>query len=563
VPAGVEALLAEGRAALDRGDWAVARASFDDVLAESESAEALFGLSDALWWLGETEGAVRSGEGAYAAFRRGRDLVSAALAAVTLYFHYRVSLGNSAAAQGWLGRAARLVEEFELSPLRGWVLLMRAHNTSDPDAAERLAREAREFARRYDDADLELCALSQLGVSLIEMGRVEEGESLLDEAMAASLGGECENLRTVVYTSCNMISACSQVADLERAAQWIHAGDAFARRYGSPHLYTTCRTYYGTILFERGDWPEAERQLEAALAGARTAERALYAEALTRLAELRLAQGRLDEAERLLAGLEDESSCARTRAAICLARGDPVSAQTVLSRRLHELERPERSGPYPAGAGSCLETASLLELLAAAQLEQGAVGEARTTVERLVELGEQAGCEVIVARSARAVARALVAEGDAEEAAVKLELALAVFARLGLRLEAARTRLLLADVLRGRRAAVREARAALEAFESLGAGSDADRAAAFLRSHGEQAARRGHRGVGVLTKREREVLDLLAEGLTNRELAERLFLTRKTVEHHVHSILLKLGLRSRAEAAAYAVRRLERDSATS
>jgi tetratricopeptide (TPR) repeat protein len=269
VHAEAEALLGDAGTALGCGQWAVARASFEASLEAQETAEALLGLSDALWWLGDTEGAVRCGERAYAAFRRRQDPVPAALAAVTLYFHYRVSLGNAAPARGWLGRAARLVEEFGLAPLEGWVLLMRAHDSGDPAAAERWARQARELARGCHDVDLELCALSQLGAALVEMGRVEEGGALLDEAMAASLGGECSNLRTVVYTSCNMISACSRVVGIERAAQWIRAADEFTARYGSPHLYTTCRTYYGGVSSRRasGPRPSGSSRLPSRAAG--------------------------------------------------------------------------------------------------------------------------------------------------------------------------------------------------------------------------------------------------------------------------------------------------------
>jgi DNA-binding NarL/FixJ family response regulator len=162
----------------------------------------------------------------------------------------------------------------------------------------------------------------------------------------------------------------------------------------------------------------------------------------------------------------------------------------------------------------------------------------------------------VLARGERAIGRCLIATGDPGGAVEHLERALAIFARRELPFEAARSRLLLAEALTAVRpgAAIAEARGAQDAFERLGAGRDADAAAALLRGLGVKAARSGPKGAGVLTKRETEVLDLLAEGLSNRAIAERLCLSRKTVEHHVHRVLLKLDLGSRAEAAAYVMR---------
>lgn len=122
-------------------------------------------------------------------------------------------------------------------------------------------------------------------------------------------------------------------------------------------------------------------------------------------------------------------------------------------------------------------------------------------------------------------------------------------------LEAARASLALARALApsSPHDAAAQARRARDALEALGALREADAAAALMRSLGVKG-RTGPRGAGALTRREREVLALLAEGLSNRDLAARLFISPKTAEHHVARVLAKLGLRSRAEAAAYAAR---------
>lgn len=61
--------------------------------------------------------------------------------------------------------------------------------------------------------------------------------------------------------------------------------------------------------------------------------------------------------------------------------------------------------------------------------------------------------------------------------------------------------------------------------------------------------------LGVLTPREREVLKLMAQGLSNREIAQRLFLSEKTVKTHVSNIFFKLQVKDRSQAILYALRR--------
>jgi DNA-binding NarL/FixJ family response regulator len=201
----------------------------------------------------------------------------------------------------------------------------------------------------------------------------------------------------------------------------------------------------------------------------------------------------------------------------------------------------------------------LLELLIEIQLARQDMEAAKETLTRLEALASGSGDEHVSALAELGAGRVCAAEGD-ERAVAQLKRALETLATLNLPHEAGRARLELARALGSRSpdAAAGEAKLALAAFERLGAARDADAAAALLRELGT-GGRAWPKGHGKLTKRESEVLPLVAAGLSNADIAERLYISRRTVEHHVASILSKLGLKSRAEAAAYAVRQLPED----
>jgi DNA-binding CsgD family transcriptional regulator len=535
--------LERGRAALAHGDWAAAREAFTAALAVEETADALDGLSHAVHFGGETAGAIRLKERAFAAYRAAGRPAEAADVALWLAFLHGAVHGNRAAANGWMSWAERLLRDVDECIVHGRLALNRAPWTDDPAARERHARDAIEIARRFGDRDLEFTAQALLGHAYVVTGRVEEGMALIDEAMAAVSAGEVAAVDAIGEIYCRLLGACERTTDVRRAEEWIAAAREFVA-WGA-FVAPTCRLHYGGILVAVGRWDEAERELVAAGRAFEQGYRGMRAAPLLRLAALRVRQGRFEEAERLLEGSEARPAARELLAAIALERGDLALAADLARLCL------ERDDAGPA-------CAPVLELLVRVELARGDRDAARAAAERLAALAADAGEPRSAAAAELAAGRVRVAESD-PAARVHLQAAIEAFAALELPFEAAQAQLELARALAegAPAAAAAEARAALDAFERLGASRDADAAASLLRSLGVKAARAGPKGLGLLTKREREVLELVAAGLSNPEIAERLYLSRKTVQHHVAHVLAKLGVSSRAEAAAYAARGLE------
>jgi DNA-binding NarL/FixJ family response regulator len=272
--------------------------------------------------------------------------------------------------------------------------------------------------------------------------------------------------------------------------------------------------------------------------------RAVQVEALAALSLLRTRQGRLDAARDLLDLAGEGPAAASARATMHIAEGRPRQALTVLA------------GGEREGTGCVHSGVVLAALLVEAHLAAGALAAAVAGAARLAEVADDSDDDHPRAVAALARAQVLAAAGDRDGAGRRVEEAVAVLARLGRPFELARGRRHLATWLATSRpeTAVAEARAALDTFEALGAAAEADATAALLRTLGSPGRRQPRRGT-ALTRREEEVLALVAQGLSNPEIAARLYISRRTAAHHVSAVLAKLGVRRRAEAVAVAADR--------
>jgi DNA-binding CsgD family transcriptional regulator/predicted negative regulator of RcsB-dependent stress response len=485
------------------------------------------------------------GSRAYSGFRRDGELGRAARIALWLSREYALVFGNDAAARGWLARAQRLLTDVAPGAEQGWIDLARSEGSRDPSEAAIYAEAALDSALAAGDPDLELRALAQLGLVRVSAGDVDEGLAQLDEAMAAATSGEPATLETFADICCTLLLACERAGDVERPKQWSSVLEDFVRKYDHVVLLAFCRTCCADVFAANGRIDAAEQELVAAIQELTDAgQRSRCVNPAARLAEIRVLQGRFDEADELLVGFEGQPDATRAAVALRLARGEPAPAAALLERRLEEI------GP------TSLLAVPFLEQLVDARIAEGRLDEAGAAADAIAAIAAPSGRERIAAAAAFARGRVAAARGDGT-ATSELQKAINGFAALGLRLDIARSRLALAGTLAASspEVAIDTARQARNELEALGDSREADMAAALLRSLGAKG-RSGPRAAGLLTQREIEVLRLLGEGLTNAEIATRLFISPKTAEHHVSRIFAKLGMTKRSEAAAYAVRQL-------
>jgi DNA-binding CsgD family transcriptional regulator len=543
-----------GDEALARGAWEEARAAFEKALHIREVAEALEGLGTAAWWLDQADLVFDSRERAYRLYLARGDRAAAARVAVWLAWDSWAFRGESAVANGWLQRARRLLENHAACAERAWLEVREGAlsllEEGDPDRALSLAQEGIRIAQAAENIDLEMLGRAVVGLSLVASGSVAEGMRNLDEVNAAVIAGELSDRVAIGLCGCYLIAACERVRDYERAVQWCGRLKEFCAKWGLRPLFAVCRTQYASICLWRGTWIEAEQELCAASDELAASRPAMRFDALVRLAGLRRRQGRLAEAVTLVELAAPHGSGLLERARLALDSDDPRGAVERIDQYLRHLPAINRT-----------DRASGLELAIRARTDLQDWPGAKTALEELTTISAIVGTVPLQADLSFASGYAAIGKGNFDEARHCFEEASDLYTRSGAPFETGRAQIQLARALGalGRvDAAIEELHHGRALLSGLHAELEVARAEKvladllLLQAAGTFVAPRAN---GELTKRELEVLRLVAEGLSNQSIAERLFVSDHTVHRHLANILNKLEVSTRAAAVAQGARR--------
>lgn len=539
MPRGGSSALDGIRAAVASQDWpgahdkASAATFVDEPAIEAERLDLLAG---AAWWLGRLDECIRAREAAYRLYDDLGEHRAAGECAVWLYEHHTFK-GHSAIAGAWLRRARRSLEGDDDCEPYGALLLREAevaHGRGQLDEALAIAERVVELGRRLRSLDLEAEALQAAGRVLIDKGQPAEGLARLDEAMLFAVEGRIGPYSTgKVY--CSLISACEDVGDYDRAAEWTDA----TRQWADDHPFSIfpgiCRVHRASVLKRRGSLREAAHEATRACEELQDSRPVASAAAWIEVGDISRRLGELERAEAAFATAQEISgSPCSALALLRLAQGRIDTANTIISACMERVTAP------PARAA--LLPSYVQVAVAAGDLERAsaAVSELSSVLERFDSPSGQAAARV-------AEGRVLLARGEPDRARAAFQDALERWQHLEVPYEAATTGTLLGQALRDcgdDDAAAAAFRTAAALFDQIGARATTDAPPAPAPPSPVLPA--------GLTGREVEVLRLVASGLTNHDIAAALFLSVKTVSRHLSNIFTKIGVTSRAAATAYA-----------
>jgi tetratricopeptide (TPR) repeat protein len=361
----------------------------------------------------DLEGGVAHLAAAVRDFSADGDVRAASMASARLADLYQNSLGNRTAARPWYARAIRLLEDQDPCVEQGWAAVAAMGcDVDDPELLLARADLALERARRFGDADLEVKALADGGLARVEVGDVEAGMAMIDDAMALACADADHDTGVIGRSVCSFYTACYHTADFERVESWT---SAFRRRsiLGQARgpqaiLSSHCGSVQGSLLFRVGRWQEAEEVLIQAYADIEEAMPGVAWHPPIVLAELRILQGRLDEAEVLLLGRDDHMEALVPTAALYLARGDADLAAAAAHRGLRSLSRDR------------IRAATLLGVLVEAELARGALEAAAAASSDLDERVADLPLPALRAEASRRRAMVRAAAGDVDGAVLAL-----------------------------------------------------------------------------------------------------------------------------------------------
>jgi DNA-binding NarL/FixJ family response regulator len=509
-------------------DWATAAAHFDAVGAERLTADDFAAYADSLWWLGRVEDNLRLMAAAYEAFLADSRLADAAWVA-TLLGIFHMGRGDQPQAMGWIGRAGRLLEGIPECPAHGLLLQVTSVEANlqagNPAAAVDAARRMQAIGNRIDETGLVVLGLNCEGRALIRAGQVVDGLVLLDEAMVAARDSRLGPFLTgSLY--CHTIAFCHEVADLGRMSRWTDlTEDWLATLSGVGVFGGLCAVHRAQLHVLRGAWEEAERSAlpVTELDGMRVD---YAAEAWYVVGEARRLRGDPTAAQAYSEAHARGRDPQPGRALLQLQGGDVAGAATSALTALTAVgDDPLRRAPL---------CAAVVEIAIAA----GRLDDAKAATSELMETAATYATSGLEAMATAARGAVLLAKGRAEEALPMLRDACRRWHELGAAYNAASTCVLLA-----------------RAYRALGdeASADAEEAQAEATYERLGAHRHGQRPPDGLSRRECEVLALVAEGHSNRQIGETLFISDRTVARHLTNIFNKIGATSRTQAARYAV----------